>query len=189
MPPTKDRIVETATRLAQTLGFNAFSYADIAEAVGIRKASIHHHFPAKTDLAAAMVVAYRAGFSAELARIDEIGTGSVERLTLYTQAYRASLVNERMCLCGMLASDASTLPEPTRLQVTAFFAENVTWLARTLDDGRRAGELDFAGVAADRAKLMLAAMQGVLLVARGMDDRAFFDTTVAELIGGLQPKP
>ena len=189
MPPTKDRIVETATRLAQTLGFNAFSYADIAEAVGIRKASIHHHFPAKADLAAAMVAAYRAGFSTELARIDSATPRSVERLRLYTAAYRASLLDERMCLCGMLASDASTLPEATKLQVSAFFGENVAWLARTLDDGRRAGELAFAGAATDRAKVLLSAMQGALLVARAMGDQPFFDTTAGELIAGLQSRP
>ena len=187
MAETKERIVETATRLAQTLGFNAFSYADIAEAIGIRKASIHHHFPTKADLAAAMVGAYRTGFTGVLAAIDSDAGPYGERLRRYTGAYKASLLDERMCLCGMLASDASTLPDPLKRQVSAFFDENVTWLASTLDLGRRTGELAFDGDPAARAKLLLAAMQGALLVARAMADEAFFDTTVNELIGGLRP--
>ena len=46
---TAERIVHEARNLIMTRGYNGFSYADIAEAVGIRKASIHHHFPA-TDI-------------------------------------------------------------------------------------------------------------------------------------------
>jgi TetR/AcrR family transcriptional repressor of nem operon len=186
---TEDNIVETGTRLAQTLGFNAFSYADIAEVVGIRKASIHHHFPAKADLGVAMVAAYRSNFTLSRQRVDKHAGSAVSRLQRYAGLYRASLLDERMCLCGMLASDAATLPEPIKLQVSAFFAENVAWLARTMDEGRATGELSFDGTSADRAKMMLAALQGALLLARAMGDRAFFDTAVHELIDSLAAQP
>ena len=185
---TKDTIIEVATKLAQTVGFNAFSYADIAAAIGIRKASIHHHFPAKADLGAAMVETYRATFTEHLRRIDAKGGKSGARLKLYAKLYEASLLSERMCLCGMLASDASTLAESIQIQVNGFFAEHVAWLARTLDEGRRAGELTFDGAPAGRAKMILAALQGALLVARGTDDPTFFETTAHELISGLSPK-
>ncbi|MDP2026901.1 TetR/AcrR family transcriptional regulator [Sulfuriferula sp.] len=41
--------------MVQRRGFNDFSYADIANEVGIRKASLHHHFPTKTDLGLALI--------------------------------------------------------------------------------------------------------------------------------------
>src|SRR5689334_9607965 len=43
---TKTAIMDAAQELIQRGGANAMSYQDISEAVGIRKASIHHHFPA-----------------------------------------------------------------------------------------------------------------------------------------------
>ncbi|MCP5910237.1 TetR/AcrR family transcriptional regulator, partial [Klebsiella pneumoniae] len=48
--------------MAQSLvvagGYNGFSYADIAVSIGIRKASIHHHFPTKADLVASLIDRY-----------------------------------------------------------------------------------------------------------------------------------
>ena len=59
MPDTADRILDTTERLIQTRGFNAISYQDISDAVGIKKASIHHHFPTKFGLGTAVIERYR----------------------------------------------------------------------------------------------------------------------------------
>ena len=65
---TADDILDCAQSLILAGGYNGFSYADIAEVVGIRKASIHHHFPSKVDLVRMLVLRYReaarAGFVA-----------------------------------------------------------------------------------------------------------------------------
>jgi AcrR family transcriptional regulator len=52
------QIVLEAARLISAAGFNAVSLADIADACGIRKPSVLHHFPSMADLLAA-VLAYR----------------------------------------------------------------------------------------------------------------------------------
>ena len=44
-----------------------------------------------------------------------------------------------MCLCGMLAAEYQTLPEPMRDAVIAFFDANEAWVEKVLADGRRAG--------------------------------------------------
>ena len=56
----KDQILEVATELVQTRGYNAFSYQDLSDRLGITKASIHHHFPSKEDLGIAVAEKYRA---------------------------------------------------------------------------------------------------------------------------------
>ena len=40
---TSQRILDIAERLVQTRGFNGFSYADIADALKVTKASLHYH--------------------------------------------------------------------------------------------------------------------------------------------------
>lgn len=50
MNDTRDKILDVADDLVQRVGLNAMSYTHISDAVGIRKASIHHHFPRKEDL-------------------------------------------------------------------------------------------------------------------------------------------
>ena len=47
---TQDRLVEIGETLMRQRGYGGFSYADLALKAGIRKASIHHHFPTKDDL-------------------------------------------------------------------------------------------------------------------------------------------
>ncbi|MCH3032011.1 TetR/AcrR family transcriptional regulator, partial [Listeria monocytogenes] len=43
--PTAERVVDAAEGLVQQHGYNGFSYDDVAQLVGIKKPSIHHHFP------------------------------------------------------------------------------------------------------------------------------------------------
>ena len=63
----RSTLIDVATSQVRRLGYSAFSYADLADAVGIRKPSIHHHFPTKEDLGVAIVAAYTEHFSEQLA--------------------------------------------------------------------------------------------------------------------------
>ena len=142
---TADRILDVAEHLVQVRGFNAFSYADVSKAVGIQKASLHHHFATKTDLGVALIDRYRRGFSAALAAIEARSERAVERLERYIELYRTVLRKRRMCMCGMLAADVDTLPEPMRERVAEFFAENEAWLARILAAERNAANSSSPG--------------------------------------------
>ncbi|MDJ0695923.1 TetR/AcrR family transcriptional regulator [Mastigocoleus sp. MO_188.B34] len=59
---TKTLILDVAQELIQRLGVNCMSYQDISNSVGIRKASIHTHFPRKNDLLAALLDRYSDRF-------------------------------------------------------------------------------------------------------------------------------
>lgn len=182
---TRERILETAQRLAQQRGFNAFSYADISEAVGIRKASIHYHFPSKDDLELALLHRYNQGFADALAGIEQSHASSAARLTAYAQLYRGTLESGGICLCGMMASDIAALPELLRAPLGEFFTQQSDWLAVQLESGRRAGELVFAGPAILQARSVLATLQGALMIAHALRDVALFDSLVNNLLAGV----
>jgi len=184
-PDTRERILVAAQLLAQRRGFNAFSYADIAEEVGIRKASIHHHFASKDDLELALLERYRQQFAAQLERIDAGGGPSLRRLQAYAGLYRSTLEGRAICLCGMMASDIQTLPDALRKPLRDFFDEQSAWLAELLDTGRRNGEFVFLGSAARRSELVLASLQGGLIIAHASHDGARFDALLDDLMGGL----
>jgi len=90
-----------------------------------------------------------------------------------------------MCLCGMLAAEHSTLPAPMRRALQVFFDANERWLAGVLETGRRKGELKLAGAAREEARLLVAGLEGALLVARSYDDPRRFQDAAARLIGGV----
>jgi TetR/AcrR family transcriptional repressor of nem operon len=185
--PTADKVLDIAEALVQTRGYNAFSYADISRAVGIRKASLHHHYPTKADLGLALVSRYRAAFLGALQNIEEKSESTPKRLERYTQLYGSVLRKGRMCMCGMLAADVATLPRPMRESIADFFAENEDWLTRVLTDGKKRGEIQFDGTPASMASFFVSSLEGAMLVARGSGNLDPFDDVVRHLMTRIQP--
>src|SRR6202167_1296118 len=122
-PPTAaaTAILDVAERLAQTRGYNGFSYADVAAQLGVTKASLHYHFASKAELGRALIERYRGLFGAALNAIDQQTGDSREKLRQYVELYNSVMSNERMCLCGMLAAEYATLPEPMQEGLKLFF--------------------------------------------------------------------
>jgi TetR/AcrR family transcriptional repressor of nem operon len=186
---TAVRILDAAERLVQERGYNAFSYADVANELGIRKASLHHHFATKADLGLALIVRYRRAFMRSLRGIDSATEDALERLQAYRQLYASVLRRNRMCLCGMLASDAATLPKGMRTSLTGFFDENEAWLARVLEEGRARGLVRFTGPASAMATFFVSSLEGAMLIARGSGRRDDFDRASESLLAQVEPDP
>jgi TetR/AcrR family transcriptional repressor of nem operon len=182
---TSRRILDVAERLVQTRGFNGFSYADIAEALEVTKASLHYHFPTKGDLGKRLIERYEESFLAALKGIDSAGAGARDKLKRYIRIYADVLRDNRMCLCGMLASDYATLPKPMKEEVKHFFDENEQWLAAVLDAGRKAGKLEFKGSALELARAMVGSLEGAMMLARSYGEVSRFDAAAERLVAAL----
>lgn len=181
---TADRILDIAERLAQSRGFNAFSYADVAAELNLTKAALHYHFPGKAELGIALITRYAQRFMTALAAIDAIDDPRAE-LQAYAQLYLGVLHDQRMCLCGMLAAEHQTLPDSMQDAVVAFFDDNERWLAAVLDDGRARGTLTFAGTSQTTARMIVGGLEGVMLVARVHHDPNRFKASADQLLDSL----
>jgi TetR/AcrR family transcriptional repressor of nem operon len=182
---TASRILDVAERLAQTRGFNGFSYADVAAELRISKPSLHYHFPSKAELGEALIGRYATRFADALAAIDERGDGAAAKLDAYAGIYADVLKEQRMCLCGMLAADYETLPKPMRDAVIRFFDENEAWLTRVLERGAEAGTLRLNGSASEAARAIVGGLEGALLIARPYGDVARFQAGASRLLTSL----
>lgn len=180
---TAHQILDIAEALIQTRGFNAFSYQDIADALGIRKASIHYHFASKADLGAAVMARYRDRLEAAMREAAaNPDTGAWNLLQQYFSAYfMFAETPDKVCLSGSLAGEFPALPGDVQKLVAAFFEDHQNWLARVLEKGRKAGDLSFAGKPAQMARLVFDALQGALLVKRTTGDMKQLDDVVAVL--------
>ena len=179
------RILDVAERLVQTRGFNGFSYADIAEALDVTKASLHYHFPSKADLGRRLIERYEQTFLAVLKGIDATAAAPREKLKRYARIYADVLRDNRMCLCGMLASDYATLPKAMKEDVKHFFDENEQWLVAVLEQGRKSGALEFKGSPLDLARVIVGSLEGAMMLARSYGEPARFDTAAERLIAAL----
>src|SRR5207245_692391 len=104
-------------------------------------ASLHYHFPSKAELGEALIRRYAVRFGDALAAIDELGGEAGDKLEAYANIYTQVLRDRRMCLCGMLAAEYETLPEPMQDAIIGFFDGSEAWLTRVLQQGHEEGTL------------------------------------------------
>src|SRR6478672_1852205 len=109
---TADDILACARALILRGGFNGFSYADIAAVVGIRKASIHHHFPTKVDLVRTLVQRYREEVDMGIAEIERRAPDAVSQLRSYVGFWEDCIGDPTtsFCVCALLAVQIPVLP-------------------------------------------------------------------------------
>lgn len=184
---TRSMLLAEAETLVRGRGYSGFSYADLAEAVGIRKASIHHHFPTKTDLAVALLESYAARYADAFDAIVAQSDDGVARVRAYAELYLQGVERGLGCLCAALAAERDTLPERLRADVGRFFDEHIAWLESVLRDGQ-ANATVRAGIApAAFARMIVAALEGALMVERFAGGAAGFRGTLAALEQALRP--
>jgi len=184
---TADDILTCARTLIVAGGYDSFSYADISKVVGIRKASIHHHFPAKADLVRTLVARYREEAQAGIAALERNVPDPVAQLKAYTGYWQACITDASapFCVCALLATQIPVLPPEVALEVRAHFRSLSAWLASVLERGARQGSLRLDGPARAEAETFLATVHGAMLSARAYGDAAMFGLVVQPLMARL----
>jgi TetR/AcrR family transcriptional repressor of nem operon len=165
---TKTKLLDAAGALVQTRGYHGFSFHDLARNVDITTASIHYHFPTKGALGQALVKRYTLLFLSALGKPD--AAPPVQCLIQYAGVFRESLLEGRLCLCGMIGAEVDGVPAEVALEVRQFFAANLTWLTCVFQAG---GEPPV--VAEAKARLFLSTLEGAMLIARASGDLSSFD--------------
>jgi TetR/AcrR family transcriptional repressor of nem operon len=181
---TADQIVDEARRLIMTRGYNGFSYADIAEAIGIRKPSIHHHFAAKSDLVIAVLDQSRTIIRAQVDLLADVEPEADGQLRAYAGYWERCIANDSapFCVAAMLAAELPSLPDDVAVSVRAHFAELKGWLAQLLALGVRQGNVALVRPPEDEADAFMSAIYGAMLSARAFGDPSKFTTITETLV-------
>ena len=148
----------------RTRGYMAFSYADLAETVGITKASIHHHFATKEELGVVIVEAYIAEVRDVLEKIVRKHDDVADRLEEYFGIFRLGIENGLLPLCGALAAELSALPPTLQKLTKKFFDMQLNWLVQILEQGVERGEIPVGCGARKKAFLLLSVLEGASFV-------------------------
>jgi TetR/AcrR family transcriptional repressor of nem operon len=166
------------------------SFQDLSDAVGIRKASVHHHFASKTDLVSALLERYRSEFRREVGLILKLRKPAAAKLKAYFGLFTDTLEqpgNDKGCLCGMLAAELLSLEAENVEHVRGFFRENYRFIEQILNEGRSDASLTFSGKTEAVARLVFAALEGALLVARCDGGPRSMKATLESLLVMLSP--
>jgi TetR/AcrR family transcriptional regulator, transcriptional repressor for nem operon len=188
---TAQAIADTFLELVMERGYNAVSYADLANRLGIRTASIHYHFPSKSDLGLAVLQRYVDG------AFNASNSLSPERPQSYHEAFEGMLVPVRAmadkhaasCLIGVLSAEFSSLPDPLKEGVRHFLDEQQNFLTQLLEGGRKAGVFSFPGEAHAMAKMIASTLQGGILIKKAREDWAYMESVLQSLTDMVIPPP
>ncbi|MBS1953364.1 MAG: TetR/AcrR family transcriptional regulator [Cyanobacteria bacterium SZAS-4] len=172
---SKEKIMVAATKMAQDHGYGGLNFRELAEAVGIKPASIYHHFPSKADLAAAIATKYWKDCATDLETISS-ALDPISSLKKYPVTFRRSLQNEnRICLASFLAAERTDIPEKVLIEVYKFADVNIAWLSKML---KASGSEE--KTCEPRARAIFAAIAGAQMIARSRADIDIFDSIVAD---------
>ncbi len=170
MTTTVERILDAAEARVRQSGYHGFSFRDLAADVGIKSASIHHHFPTKEALVARLAVHYGEKIRERLASLPK----GRARVAAYRSMFRDQLKGGfGMCLGGMLGVESEDLPRSVGEEARRFFdmliADLTDALANDSAQPRRA------------AIAIVAQLEGAMLLARSSGEVKSFDEATERL--------
>jgi len=188
---TAARIREKAHDLIAERGYFGFSYADIADSVGIRKASIHHHFPSKVDLVVATLKEHRVKLMEAAGGLDQNVAEPLRRIKLYVQHWAECVQSNRrpICIAALLSAELPALPEEIQTEVQLHFKYLVAWMRATLEEGSSQGEIHLEHTAEVEAQSFVALVHGAMISARALGSATLFTSITEVALGRFRPSP
>lgn len=179
---TRRTILRAARELMQTRSYLGFSFQELADRVGIRKASLYHHFPSKEALAVEV-------FRRDMQRFDEwtaslAGKPPAEQVLTYIRMFRDLLgAGRRLCLGGALTPGWECIEPALQEQVNRLRRQQLDWLIGVL---ARVDGLQATGIPpAQWAAQLFALCQGAMISSRINGREVDFDEALAPFIRTL----
>jgi TetR/AcrR family transcriptional regulator, transcriptional repressor for nem operon len=184
---TAERIMAAAHQILAERGFSAFSYADIAEAVQIRKASIHHHFPTKAALVVAVLEKHRTWVMEATDALDQRISSPLDRLRHYV-AHWEDCIRSRtkpICIAALLGAEMPGLPPEVQAEVKKHFKYLREWVSRTMKLGVKDRTITLSAAPDAEADAFIAVVNGAMISARIFNSDAVFKKITADAIQHL----
>jgi TetR/AcrR family transcriptional repressor of nem operon len=185
---TRTRLMDAAERQVRQKGADGFSYSDLSTEVGIQKASIHYHFPAKSDLLSAIMARYAQDVLTTLEEFAAEAPSPPMALSTFVGFYRQALQDgHSLCLCVAFTVGRDALSPDTQKEICQFRKAVQQWLQRGFEKLQiQAGGACWITDPRAEAAATLALVEGAQLAARSAANPALFDAATASLLTRLR---
>ncbi|KUO55800.1 MAG: hypothetical protein APF82_03805 [Sphingomonadales bacterium BRH_c42] len=182
MGEMRELLLNLAEQAMCARGYGGFSYADIARDAGIRKASIHHHFPSKQDMGLAVLDRYGERLVQRLKLIGQSSRSGGQALAAIIDLYRERAGSGGMlCLCAAMSGDVHAIDDRIRSALQRINDLVIASLEEILVTGRGDRSISVGGDPKAEATSILAMLQGAQLMARVTMNPATFDAATEVL--------
>lgn len=181
----RDAILEAAEQMVQKRGLDAVSFQDLANAVGLSKASVFHHFKSREVLAQALIERCRVTYGAIYDEIIGREIGVPDKLRAIVKMFEDTTKNGRICLLGALGSSVSTLTKAAQQNLQVSAVATIDRFSKVFDQGRSEGSLEFEGAPEHAATAFIAMLQGLQMITRAKADPEAFSNGATTYINTI----
>ena len=185
MSERRSELTRAAARLFAQKGYHGTSIGDIAEALGVQKASLYHHIESKQDLLAETMREGAEAFHAALDGVPE-RVPAVERIHLALRAH-LRVVAEQLDVATVFVREWRYLEGERRAEFVAERRRYEERLRALFREGRELGELRTDLDDSTAALLALSAVNWAYTWLRpGVDTDELADRFTALLLDGMR---
>ncbi|PWB23770.1 TetR/AcrR family transcriptional regulator [Flavobacterium sp. HTF] len=168
---TKENIITKADQFIRDKGYNAFSFKDISNDIGIKTASIHYHFPTKSDLGVATI---REHIDRCETLIKKVANESpLKKLEAFLDVQTQIKYENKVCIVGSLATDLNTLDESIKTELKKFAELVLNWITEILTEGKELKIFDFQTTPRTKALMIITNMVAIIQLSRLTDENDF----------------
>ena len=169
MRDNRKKLEIAALDAVQRSGLKGISFRTLADEIGIKSSSVHYHFPEKSDLARTLIERYSDAFFAQLHEIESQKWGLKRKITAFIAIFEQVADEDKLCLCGMMASEVEQLDSDNRQLLKAYFVNTEQWLTDLFDQHR--SDLSCSLSSKALSKSLLSGLEGALLLDRVIEDK------------------
>ncbi|MBP1222726.1 TetR/AcrR family transcriptional regulator [Flavobacterium sp. 1355] len=182
---TREIIIDKADELIRNKGYNAFSFKDISNDIGIKTASIHYHFPTKSDLGVATIKEHIE--RVEILKKEVANQSPQIKLEAFLAVQEKIKHENKVCIVGSLATDLNTLDDSIKTELQLFANIVLTWVTEILTEGKELKVFDFQIPARTKALMIITNMIAIVQLSR-LTDHHDFETVKETILQELKPK-
>jgi TetR/AcrR family transcriptional regulator, transcriptional repressor for nem operon len=179
---TRETIIQLANSFIRDKGYNAFSFHHLSKEIGIKTASIHYHFPTKSDLAIAILE--DEGYKLRGLRERLKDKDPLQKLNGFFSIYDKIESENKVCLVGSLATDLHTVEESVQQALKYFASQVLEWVTEILSEGKNKGIFTYEESPGTRALMVATNMLAIVQLCRltsHHDFKTVKDTIIKDL--------
>lgn len=180
-------VLDAAMQLFWERGYERTGIADVVSATGVLRGSLYAAFGDKRGLFLAALDRYRAGWRASLKRLETDPVVSGLRGMLLQLVTASGEAGGRGCMVGNTIGEAFVGDDMVRAAVRETLDEVAATLAAALRRGQEEGQVSSRRSPEAQAWLVLAVLEGLLLLGRAGRPAQDVTATIEAALDGLRP--
>ena len=180
---TKEKIIQIADIYIRQKGCNAFSFSDISKHMGIKNASVHYHFPSKSDLIIAIIQKHLKQL--EKFELKVKNHPPLNKIKMFLTVYSVAKSEGKISILGSLTNDYLTFELAIQNELKKLTDYTLSWLTQTLEEGKVKGVFNYTIDDRNKALMIITNILGAEQLSRltyNQDFQQIKETIINDLI-------